>query len=47
VVAAIGLLELAFRILGLGDSYLVGQGVRRQDICLSKLEVLLQLSGLE
>jgi hypothetical protein len=26
-----------YRILGLGDSYLFGQGVRREDICLSKL----------
>lgn len=31
-----------FRILGLGDSYLWGQGVKREDICLSKLEGLLE-----
>ena len=31
-----------FRILGLGDSYLFGQGVRREDICLSRLEHSLQ-----
>ena len=31
-----------FRILGLGDSYLFGQGIKREDICLSKLEGLLQ-----
>lgn len=30
------------RILGLGDSYLYGQGVQRKDICLSRLEELLQ-----
>ncbi|MCB9870404.1 MAG: SGNH/GDSL hydrolase family protein [Planctomycetes bacterium] len=30
------------RILGLGDSYLYGQGVRHEDICLSRVERLLQ-----
>jgi hypothetical protein len=29
------------RVLGLGDSYLWGQGVRRQDICLERLRLLL------
>lgn len=32
----------SFRILGLGDSYLYGQGVRREDIVLTRLETLLQ-----
>jgi hypothetical protein len=31
-----------FRILGLGDSYLWGQGVRQKDICLSQLPGLLK-----
>ncbi len=31
-----------FRILGLGDSYLWGQGVKREDICLTMLPALLQ-----
>jgi lysophospholipase L1-like esterase len=31
-----------FRILGLGDSYLWGQGVRQNDICLSQLPELLK-----
>jgi len=31
----------SYRILGLGDSYLYGQGVRREDVCLTRLEVLL------
>ncbi len=31
-----------FRILGLGDSYLWGQGVKFEDICLTKLRFLLQ-----
>lgn len=30
-----------FRILGLGDSYLWGQGVRREDVCLIRLEGIL------
>ena len=30
-----------YRILGLGDSYLWGQGVRREDICLTRLGKLL------
>jgi lysophospholipase L1-like esterase len=34
--------EGVFRILGLGDSYLWGQGVKREEICLTKLEPLLQ-----
>jgi len=29
-----------YRILGLGDSYLYGQGVKRSDICLSKLQAM-------
>jgi len=33
-----------FRILGLGDSYLWGQGVKREDICLNKLPGLLESS---
>lgn len=31
-----------FRILGLGDSYLWGQGVKREDICLTRLTGLLE-----
>src|SRR5262245_42620153 len=31
-----------YRILGLGDSYLYGQGVRQEDICLTKLGKRLQ-----
>ncbi|MDP7015336.1 MAG: GDSL-type esterase/lipase family protein [Pirellulaceae bacterium] len=31
-----------YRIMGLGDSYLWGEGVRLQDCCLTKLEDLLQ-----
>ncbi|HUG92602.1 MAG TPA: SGNH/GDSL hydrolase family protein [Planctomycetaceae bacterium] len=31
-----------YRILGLGDSYLYGQGVRQADVCLARLETLLQ-----
>ncbi len=31
-----------FRILGLGDSYLWGQGVKRNDVCLAKLSRILQ-----
>ena len=31
-----------FRILGLGDSYLFGQGVRREDIALTKIGIRLQ-----
>ena len=31
-----------YRILGLGDSYLWGQGVRQPDICLTKLGAILQ-----
>lgn len=31
-----------YRILGLGDSYLFGQGVRADDICLRQLEAILQ-----
>jgi len=31
-----------YRILGLGDSYLWGQGVRREDICLTRLGGMLQ-----
>jgi hypothetical protein len=34
-----------YRILGLGDSYLFGQGVRFEDICLSRLQQLLQSAG--
>ena len=34
-----------YRILGLGDSYLYGQGVRRSDICLTKLQGLLASGG--
>ena len=34
--------EGTFRILGLGDSYLFGQGVRRAEVCLAQLEALLQ-----
>jgi len=34
--------EGTFRILGLGDSYLFGQGIAQEDICLSKLEGMLQ-----
>lgn len=30
-----------YRILGLGDSYLYGQGVRHEDLCLTRLQVLL------
>ena len=30
-----------FRILGLGDSFLFGQGVKQPDVCLKKLETLL------
>ncbi len=33
-----------FRILGLGDSYLWGQGVKHEDICLNKLPELLEHS---
>ena len=36
-----------FRILGLGDSYLWGQGVKREDICLTKLADHLRESGPE
>ncbi len=31
-----------FRILGLGDSYLFGQGVRHEDVCLTRLGELLR-----
>ena len=31
-----------YRILGLGDSFLWGNGVREEDVCLAKLEKLLQ-----
>lgn len=34
--------QRTFRILGLGDSYLFGQGVRFEDICLSKLDLYLR-----
>ena len=36
-----------FRILGLGDSYLWGEGVRREDICLTKLGPLLSKAAPE
>lgn len=34
-----------YRILGLGDSYLWGEGVKREDICLTKLGPLLREAG--
>jgi hypothetical protein len=34
-----------FRILGLGDSYLFGQGVKQEDVCLSKLGNLVNEAG--
>ena len=34
-----------YRILGLGDSYLYGQGVKRRDICLTRLGELLANDG--
>lgn len=37
--------EGVYRILGLGDSYLWGQGVRQEDICLTRLGRLLEQSA--
>jgi hypothetical protein len=34
-----------YRVLGLGDSYLYGQGVRYSDICLTRLQQLLQATS--
>jgi hypothetical protein len=34
-----------YRVLGLGDSYLYGQGVRFSDICLTRLQQLLQAAS--
>jgi hypothetical protein len=36
-----------YRILGLGDSYLFGQGVRFNDVCLTRLQGLLQSASPE
>lgn len=39
---AVEKLPSTFRILGLGDSYLYGQGVRAEDVCLRRVEEMLR-----